>query len=84
MLQRLAQTLATSAALAALLVGLARSWDFWTVAKRATGGYFAIYIVSALLLALGRTALMREPSKAAGTTGNAAEPRGTDGTDAAR
>jgi hypothetical protein len=83
MLQRTTHLLATLASLAALLIGLAGGWEFWSVVQRATVSYVAVYIVCGVLLLLGRFALRSNPAKARGIAGHNGESRATGGTDAA-
>lgn len=80
---RLVRLAATAAALAAVLVGMSRGWDLWTVLKRAGIGYAALYAVGTLLVVLARLALISDPKEPQGTKGNPPEPHGTDGTNPA-
>ncbi len=83
MLQRVTHILATLAALAALGVGLAGGWEFWSIVRRATLRYVGMYIACGVLLLLGRFALQSAPPPSREGTRSGAEPEGTGGTDAA-
>jgi len=80
---RIVRLAATAAALAAVLVGMSRGWDLWTVLKRAGIGYAALYVVGTLLVVLARLALLPDSRERSETTGNSPEPHGTDGTNPA-
>jgi len=83
MLQRTTQTLALLGVLVAILLGLGRHWEFWSVVKRATVAYLVIYGTCGLLLALGRMAVDAEPRESSDGSGPVGERSGTSGTDAA-
>lgn len=83
MLQRWTSLLATAAALAAILIGLSRHWEFWSVVKRAVAAYLVMYGTVGILFALARVGLRSEPAPARAKTGNASERRGISGTDSA-
>ena len=83
MLHRSIHSLALAAALAAILLGLFRNWDFWTVVRRLIGSYLVIYMSCGILAGLGRIALQHEPPPPKDSKGNDREAHGADGTDAA-
>ncbi len=87
MLQVATQALALGATLLALLLGLERHWDFWSVVRRATLAYLLVYAACGFLFALARLALDAEPAPdeaAEGAAGRGPEGSGTGGTDTAR
>ena len=83
MLQRWTGLLATSAALVAILLGLARHWEFWSIVKRAVAAYLVMYGTMGILFLLARSALLSEPEKGRDATGKAGKRSTTDGTDTA-
>jgi hypothetical protein len=82
-MQQWAQIAGSSAALAAVLVGLARHWEFWSVVERAFVAYLLVFGVVGILLLLGRVALRSEPAPTRETQRKDPEGSRTDGTDAA-
>ncbi|HKK71586.1 MAG TPA: hypothetical protein VKA86_10240 [Candidatus Krumholzibacteria bacterium] len=82
-MQQWAQIAGSSAALVAVLVGLARHWEFWSVVERAFVAYLLVFGVVGILLLLGRVALRSEPDPPRESKRNDPEQSRTDGTDAA-
>ena len=80
---RVVRLIATGAALAAVLTGLARGWDVWTVLKRMVIGYLSLYATGALLVAFARIAMTQDPEEATETPKLPEAAQGTDGTNAA-
>lgn len=83
MLQRWTGLLAMAAALTAILIGLSRHWEFWSVVKRATVAYLVMYGTIGILLTLARIGLRSEPVRPRVKTGKGAERLETSGTDSA-
>ncbi len=83
MLQRWTSLLATAAALTAILIGLSRHWEFWSVVKRATAAYLVMYGTMGILFTLARIGLRSEPARPRPRAGKVGERLGTNGTDSA-
>lgn len=83
MLQRTTHLLATLASLAALLIGLAGGWEFWSVVQRAVVSYVGVYLISGVLLLLGHFALRSTPARPREIARSNAQGEETAGTDAA-
>ena len=83
MLQRWTGLLATAAALIAILIGLSRHWEFWSVVKRATAAYLVMYGTIGILFALARLGLASEPARPRAARGKSVERFETNGTDSA-
>ena len=82
-MQHWAQIAGISAALFAVLVGLARHWSFWAVVERTFLAYLVAFGIVGGLLVLGRLAVRAEPEPPRDTRRNDPKASRTDGTGAA-
>ena len=82
-MQQWAHITGSTAALVALLLGLARHWAFWAVIERAVLAYLVVFGIVGALLVLAKVAVRSEPPPRSERTGSDEKPSRTDGTDAA-